>query len=63
MGKIMPKVLLKVLADASLICMKYATQGESSVAKAKCYICHEILTKTCILSYKCALSVLLYFTL
>ena len=34
--------------------------------KAKCYICHETLTKSCILSYKrngSALSVLLYFKL
>ena len=34
--------------------------------KAKCYICYETLTKSCILSYKrsgSALSVLLYFKL
>ena len=34
--------------------------------KAEWYICHETLTKSCILSYKpsgSALSVLLYFTL
>ena len=34
--------------------------------KVECYICHKILTKSCILSYKqsgSALSVLLYFTL
>ena len=34
--------------------------------EAKCYICHETLTKSCILSYKqsgSALSVLLYFIL
>ena len=34
--------------------------------EAKCYICHEILTKSCIHSYKqsgSALSVLLYFKL
>ena len=34
--------------------------------KAECYICHETLTKSCILSYKrggSALSVLLYFKL
>ena len=51
--------------------MKYTAQGESRVAniaggEAKCYICHETLTKSCILSYKrsgSALSVLLYFTL
>ena len=35
--------------------MKYIAQGESRVAnadivqgKAECYICHEILTKSCI---------------
>ena len=52
-----------------LICIKYTAQGESQVAniaqgKAKCYICHETLTKSCILSYKqsgSALSVLLYY--
>ena len=51
--------------------MKYTARGESRVAniardEAKCYICHETLTKSCILSYKrsgSALSVLLYFTL
>ena len=51
--------------------MKYTAQDESRVAniargKAKCYICHETLIKSCILSYKqsgSALSVLLYFTL
>ena len=46
--------------------MKYTAQGESQVAEAECYICHETLTKSCILSYKrsgSALSVLLYFTL
>ena len=51
--------------------MKYTAQGESQVAniargKAKCYICHETLTKSCILSYKqsgSALSALLYFKL
>ena len=51
--------------------MKYTARGESRVAniaggKAECYICHETLIKTCILSYKRsgnALSVLLYFTL
>ena len=43
--------------------MKYTAQGES---RAKCYICHETLTKSCILSYKrsgSTLSVLLYFKL
>ena len=51
--------------------MKYTAQGESRVAniaqgEAKCYICQETLTKSCILSYKqsgSALSVLLYFIL
>ena len=51
--------------------MKYTARGESQVAniaggKAQCYICHETLTKSCMLSYKqsgSALSVLLYFTL
>ena len=51
--------------------MKYTAQDESQVAniargEAKCYICHETLIKSCILSYKqsgSALSVLLYFTL
>ena len=51
--------------------MKYTAQSESRVAniawgEAECYICHETLTKNCILSYKQsggALSVLLYFTL
>ena len=51
--------------------MKYTARGESRVAKiargeAECYICHETLTKSCILSYKRsggALSVLLHFTL
>ena len=50
--------------------MKYTAQGESRVANiagdkaAKCYICHETLTNSCILSYKrsgSALNVLLYF--
>ena len=53
------------------VCMKYIAGGESQVAniaqgKAKCYICHKTLTKSCILSYKrsgSALSVLLYFKL
>ena len=61
-------VLLKAL---SLVCMKYTAPGDSRVTniargEAKCYICHETLTKSCILSYKqsgSALSVLLYFTL
>ena len=51
--------------------MKYTAQGESRVAiiargEAECYICHETLTKSSILSYKrsgSALSVLLYFKL
>ena len=51
--------------------MKYTARGESRVAniargEAKCYICLETLTKSCILSYKqsgSALSVLLYFKL
>ena len=47
-------VLLKVLRP---ICMKHTAWGESRViniakVKAKCYICHETLIKTCILSYK-----------
>ena len=61
-------VLLEALPP---VCMKYTAQGESGVAniaegEAECYICHEILTKSCILSYKqsgSTLSVLLYFTL
>ena len=61
-------VLLKALLS---VCMKYTVQGESRVAnisqgKAECYICHETLNKSCILSYKqssSALSVLLYFIL
>ena len=60
--------LLKVLQP---VCMKYTAQGESWVTniawgKAKCHICQETLTKSCILSYKqssSALSVLMYFTL
>ena len=51
--------------------MKYTAQDESRVAniaqgEAECYICHETLTKSCMLSYKLsgsALSVLLYFIL
>ena len=51
--------------------MKYTARDESRVAniardKAECYICHETLIKSCILSYKqsgSALCVLLYFTL
>ena len=51
--------------------MKYTARDESRVAniargEAKCYICHETLIKSCILSYKrsgSALSVLLYFKL
>ena len=61
-------VLLKALPP---VCMKYTARCESRVAniaqdEAQCYICHETLTKSCILSYKrsgSALSVLLYFTL
>ena len=60
-------VLLKALPP---VCMKYTARGESRVAniargEAECYICHDILTKSCILSYKrsgSALSVLLYLT-
>ena len=63
-----PYVLLKALPP---VCMKYTARGESRVAniargEAECYICHETLTKSYILSYKrsdSALSVLLYFTL
>ena len=51
--------------------MKYIAQDESRVAnierdKTECYIYHETLIKSCILSYKqsgSALSVLLYFIL
>ena len=57
-------VILKALPP---VCMKYTARGESRVANiARGYICHETLTKSCILSYKrsgSALSVLLYFTL
>ena len=61
-------VLLKALPP---VCMKYTAQDESRVAniargEAECYIYHETLIKSCILSYKrsgSALSVLLYFTL
>ena len=47
-------VLLKALLP---VCMKYTARGESRVAtiargEAECYICHETLTKSCILSYK-----------
>ena len=60
--------LLKALLP---VCMKYTAPDKSQVAniargKAECYICHETLIKSCILSYKqsgSALSVLLYFTL
>ena len=43
-------VLLKALPP---VCMKYTARGESGVAniargEAKCYICHETLTKSCI---------------
>ena len=48
--------------------MKYTARDESRVAniargKAKCYIFHKTLIKSCILSYKRSSSVLLYFTL
>ena len=51
--------------------MKYTARDESRVeniarGEAECYICHETLIKSCILSYKqsgSTLSVLLYFTL
>ena len=49
--------------------MKYTAQDESrvaNIARAECYICHETLIKSCILSYKqsgSALSVLLYLHL
>ena len=51
--------------------MKYTALGESPEAniaqgEGECYICHQTLTKSCILSYKLSgsiLSVLLYFTL
>ena len=44
-------VLLKALPP---FCMKCTVRGESRVAniargKAECYICHETLTKSCIL--------------
>ena len=47
-------ILLKALLP---VCMKSTDQGESLVAnvpehKAMCYICHETVTKSCILSYK-----------
>ena len=61
-------VLLKAL---QLVCMKYTARDESQVAniargEAECYICHETLIKSCILSYKrsgSVLSVSLYFIL
>ena len=61
-------VLLKALPP---VCMKYTVRDESRVAnkargEAECYICHETLIKSCILSYKrsgSVFSVLLYFTL
>ena len=52
--------------------MKYTARGENRVEniaqgkETKCYICHETLTKRCILSYKpsgSVLSVLLHFIL
>ena len=68
MHNTIPYVLLKALPP---VCMKYTARDESQVAniaqgEAECYICHEILIKRCILSYKQSgsiLSVLLYFTL
>ena len=47
---ILQHVLLKALPP---VCMKYTAQGESRVAniargEAKCYVCHETLTKSCI---------------
>ena len=44
--------LLKALLP---VCMKYTALGVSrvaNIAKGECYICHETLTKSCILSYK-----------
>ena len=46
-------VLLNALLPA---CMKYTARGESQVAniaqgEAECYICHETLTKNCIIKY------------
>ena len=57
-----------VLKALPPVCMKYTARSESRVVnitqgQADRYICHETLTKNCILSYKCsALSVLLHFT-
>ena len=54
-------VLLKALPPG---CMKYTAQDETNIAE--CYICHNTLIKSCILSYKqsgSVLSVLLDFTL
>ena len=47
------------------VCMKYTAQDGSRVAnvaqdKAKSYICHEILIKSCILSYKQSGNVLMF---
>ena len=61
-------VLLQALL---LVCMKYTVQDESQLAniaqgEAECYICHETLIKSCILSYKrsgSVISILLYFIL
>ena len=44
------KYYLKTLLP---VCMKYTAQGESQVAniargEAECYICHEILIRSCI---------------
>ena len=49
--------IYKLLKALPQVYMKYAAQGESQVAnkakgKAKCYICHETLTKSCILLFK-----------
>ena len=43
-------VLLKALPP---VCMKYTARDGSQVANifAECYICHETLIKSCILSY------------
>ena len=57
-------LLLVLLKALPLVCMKYTAQDESQVAniaRGECYICHETLIKSCILSYKqsgSALSVL-----
>ena len=56
----MQYVLLKALPP---VCMKYTARDENRVAniargEAECYICHETLIKSCILSYKQSGSVL-----